>query len=108
MLSDDALYDIAAVAAIQGSLIHAEALYFELPADLPEGERLVDLVESRLRTRVMSGSLESIPDALVSGHGGRFSGPNGSLWWVELWDFREAAPGTPGSSTTLLVYVSIW
>ena len=108
VLSDDALYDVAAVAVIQGSLLHVEALYFELPADLPEGGRLVDLVESRLRTRVMSGSLKLIPGTPVPRHGGRFSGPSGSLWWVELWDFREAAPGTLGPSTALLVYVSIW
>ena len=69
---------------------------------------LVDLIEARLRTRVMSGTLDVLPVGRVPRYGGRFSGPGGRLWWVELWDFREATPGTSGPRTPILVYVAIW
>ena len=108
VLSENALYDVTAVAAAQGSLSHAEAIYFQLPQDVPEGALLVDLIEARLRTRVMSGTLDVLPVGRVPRYGGRFSGPGGRLWWVELWDFREATPGTSGPRTPILVYVAIW
>ena len=107
VLSDDPLYDTQAVASLQGSLSHAEPLYFRLPRDVAPPDQLIDEIESQLRTRVMSGTLEPLGDERVPRYGGRFSRPDGTMWWIELWDFRDAATNT-GLDSPILVYVAIW
>lgn len=108
VLSQQPLYDTDAVAAAQGALRNVEPLYFQLPRDVADTEALVGEIETRLRSRVLTGSLEAIPDDRVPRYGGRFSRPDGTMWWVELWDFRHRAAGTTGPSEPILVYVSIW
>lgn len=108
VLSTQPLYDADAVAAARGSLPHAEPLYFQLPDGSSRGEIIASSVEDRLRERVMSGSLDRLDDEFVPRWGGTFIGPSGRLWWVELWDFANAAPGTTGPTGPVLVYVALW
>jgi len=108
VLSADPLYDTEAVAAVRGALTHEEPLYFELARDVEPSEELAETIESRLRSRVLAGSMDRIPDDRVPRFGGRFNRPDGTMWWVELWDFRERAVGVTGPSTPILVYVALW
>ena len=108
VLAEDPLYDTDAVAALRGSLTHVEPMYFELTAQSPSTDNLVDLVQRHLRARVMTGTLERIDNTSVPRFGGAFTRPDGTWWWVELWDFRDKAPGTMGPNAPILTYVAIW
>lgn len=108
LISEDPLYDVEAVSGLAGSLRHTEPLYLGLGTDSPLMADLVELVTTRLRSRVMTGSLERIDDDRVPRFGGRFARPDGTYWWVELWDFPHRAAGVSGPSDPVLVYVAIW
>jgi len=105
--SVDPLYDEGAVAEAAGDRSHVEPTYFQLPAGSSPGESLAAEVGDRLVTRGMAGSLRPIADEQVPRWGGLFERPDGSGWWVELWDFRagtlEDRPEGP-----ILSYVMLW
>lgn len=106
--SSDALYDETAARAAQGPFLHAEPLYFELPATVPEAAELADLVSANLRDRQMSGSLERLGDDRLPRFGGLFTRSDGLRYWVEVWDFRSRADGTTGPDLPVLTYVAMW
>jgi hypothetical protein len=108
VLSATPLYDTTSVASAQGSLTHAELLYFQLADPSTRGDIIATSVEEHLRSRVMSGSFRRLDDDNVPRWGGRFVGPSGRLWWVELWDFPNATSTTGGPPGPILVYVALW
>lgn len=106
--SDSSLWDGEAVERLAIGFDHVEPLYFQLPPDAATGEQLVGDIERELRERLMAGELEAIDDPRLPRFGGRFLRQDGSFFWVELWDFREADPDLGGPTQPILVYVAIW
>ncbi len=106
IVSGTPLYDEARVARIAGDR-PLEPLSYQLPADAPPATDLATAAAARLRARGMTGALGQVEDEAVTRFAGRFDRPDGSILWVELWDFREAPGYDNVPNAPVLSYVLI-
>ena len=102
----DPVYDEAEVAALRAA--HAEAIYFQLPPDLPAAERLARDVSGELRRRGLVGQLQLVDDTRLPRYSGLFNRTDGVRYWVELWDFRQGAGFVSAPNAPVLSYVMLW
>lgn len=84
-----------------------EVLSYQLPQDAPAGEALAATVGERLGARKVVGALGRVDDPAVTRFAGRFDRPDGTILWVELWDFREAPGYEGGPEAPVLTYVLV-
>lgn len=99
------IYDEAQVASLGKQ--HAEPSYFQLPATEPPTADLATEITNELRLRDLAGELERVDDERLPRYAGRFLRDGGLSYWVELWDFREAALDS-GVPLPVLTYVVLW
>ncbi len=107
VLSADAVFDETQVANLLDSTgsIHAEPLYFELPGNIAEPDAFVAELSGHLTDRAMTGTLTRLADDRLPRYAGSFTRPDGTLFWVEFWDFRSS---DLGPTTPILTYVLVW
>jgi hypothetical protein len=106
VLTQDPLYDEAAVTETARRFDHVEPLYFSLPATVGAHDLLAAEIQTELLNRRMSGSLARSDDERLPRYTGLFTRTDGVSMWVELWDFRVAT----GFQTAdpILTYVVLW
>jgi hypothetical protein len=103
---DQALYDEGQVAGQRAA--HVEPSYFVLPAAAAPGERLASEVSAELRRRGLVGQLTPAADDRLPRWAGLFPRADGVRFWVELWDFRDAAGFRNPPPGPVLTYVTLW
>lgn len=99
-------YDEAAVGRF--NVAHVEPASYLLPADQPAADDLARLIGTELRNRGMAGSLDVVDDPRLPRYGGRFLRPDGTSFWVELWDFRAGSGFGTAPPGPVLTYVLLW
>lgn len=106
VVSATPLFDEARVARLAGDG-PIEVVSYELGVDAPLGPDLATLVGDRLTSRRMVGRLGRVDDPGVMRFAGRFDRSDGSILWVELWDFREESGYENVPDAAVLTYVLI-
>ncbi|NND84291.1 MAG: hypothetical protein HKN46_03995 [Acidimicrobiia bacterium] len=106
IVSGTPLFDEARVARLAGDG-PIEVLSYQLTGDAPDGPSLAALVGERLGDRKVIGALGRVDDPAVMRFAGRFDRPDGSILWVEVWDFREAPGYENVPDAPVLSYVLI-
>ncbi len=107
VLSGSPLYDVERVAQMAGER-EAEVLVYQLPSTAPPAEDLAVTVGLRLTERGLPGTLGRVDDEDVLRFAGRFDRADGTIYWVELWDFREAPGYANAPDGPTISYVIIY
>lgn len=107
VMSDTPLHDIERVEELAGDRV-VEVLTFQLPATAPPASELARGVGLRLTERQLPGTLGRVDDPDILRYAGRFDRADGTIFWVELWDFREAPGYTNTPDGPALSYVMIY
>ncbi len=107
VLSGTPLYDTDRVAQMAAER-EAETLTYQLPASAPPAADLAVTVSLRLTERQLPGTMGRVEDENVLRYAGRFDRSDGTIFWVELWDFREAPGYTNAPDGPALTYVIIY
>lgn len=108
VLSDEPVYDEEALARSALGFDHIEPLYLSLPAGADRHELLAAEIQQHLLERGMGGILALTNDARLPRYAGLFTRVDGTAFWVELWDFREATGFTSAPADPILTYVMLW
>jgi hypothetical protein len=106
IVSGTPLFDEARVARLadDGPI---EVLSYQLAPDAPEGPELSELASDRLADRKVIGQLGRVDDPAVMRFAGRFDRADGTILWVEVWDFRDAPGYDNVPDAPVLTYVLI-
>ncbi len=107
VLSGTPLYDVERVAQLAGTRA-AEVLTYQLPATSPPAADLAVTVSLRLTERGLPGTMGRVDDESVLRFAGRFNRADGTIFWVELWDFRDAPGYANPPDGPALSYVVIY
>lgn len=107
VLSDTPLHDIEHVAELAGGR-DVEVLTYQLPITAAPASELALSVGLRLTERQLPGTMGRVDDPDVLRYAGRFDRQDGTIFWVELWDFREAPGYTNAPDGPALSYVMIY
>jgi hypothetical protein len=108
VISAQAVYDEEEVNRLSGRYSHVEPIYFQLPASVPDHESLATQIEAELGGRRLVGILQRTDDDRFPRYAGLFRGTGDAVFWVELWDFREATGLAAGPTVPILTYVVLW
>ena len=106
IVSSTPLFDEARVGRLAGDE-PIEVLSYELTSDAPSGPELAAITSERLQDRKVIGQLGRVEDPAVMRFAGRFDRPDGSILWVEVWDFRDAPGYENVPDAPVLTYVLI-
>jgi len=106
VVSSQILYDEAALVTAAPGATHRDAIYFELPATIEDHLSLGPDIEDQLTSRGLSGTFTRVDVDQAPHYQGIFTRDDGVRFWVELWDYRDAGPGSP--DVPLLAYVELW
>lgn len=108
VLSAAPVYDDSAVAdLLDEGFTDAEPLYFELPDTIGDPAEFAEEIGHRLAERGMVGSLGEVADDRLPRFAGAMERADGTMFWVELWDFRESDLPS-GPDLPILTYVLVW
>ncbi len=101
------LHDQETVALLAGANQY-DVISFSLSPTSPDTAALADLVASGLRRNGLTGSLDRADDPTIARYAGEFLGPDGTIIWTEIRDFRDAPGFTGGPDVPVLIYIIIW
>lgn len=101
------LHDVERVDNLAGDR-DVEVVTYQLPVTAPPASELALTVGLRLTERQLPGTMGRVDDPDVLRYAGRFDRGDGTIFWVELWDFREAPGYTNAPDGPALSYIIIY
>lgn len=106
IVSEEPLYDVGEVQRRTTSV--TEVVSYSLPISVPPLSELQTQLVATMAQRGVAGSLQPVVDDRVARVSGFFTRGDGTGYWVEIWDFREAPGFNDPVPNPVVTYVVLW
>jgi hypothetical protein len=106
VVSEEPLYDVTEVQRRASSI--TEVVSYSLPRSVAPLAELQSTLQTTMAQRGVAGSLLPVTDDRVARVAGFFTRGDGTGYWVEIWDFRNAPGFTDPPPNPVVTYVVLW